>query len=97
MSRFAFTGRRAFVRFIVLDASPPDTLAAKTRSWSKHDDHARRPHARFLPDPAATATLTAERVLILDFSSQATQPRMRLLKIVGSITENATLPFRCRV
>jgi GMP synthase-like glutamine amidotransferase len=72
-----------------------------------------------LPDPAATATLTAERVLILDFSSQATQLiprrlresaiysrsataefanlRLRLLNIAGSNTENATLPFRCRV
>ena len=41
----------------------------------------------FLPDPAATATLAAERVLILDFGSQFTQLIARRLRESGVYCE----------
>ncbi len=65
------------------------TLAMARMPWSKRKDHVWfgtiMPNS--LPDPATTAALAAERVLILDFGSQVTQLIARRLRELGVYCE----------
>ena len=64
-------------------------LASRAASWSKRRDQAwcanQMPDS--LPDPATTAALAGERVLILDFGSQVTQLIARRLRESGVYCE----------